>query len=85
VGPKPLLGAWPGRGTLPPHSPRLPHSNQGERLRDEAYYRDYRAGRDALNDGLDRLFAAIGSAFRTFHDIQFRAPWDGLRRRSTGV
>lgn len=44
-------------------------------MRDEMFDRDYQAGRDALHDGLDNLFAAIGSAFRTFHDIQFRAPW----------
>lgn len=54
-------------------------------MRDEMFDRDYQAGRDALNDGLDKLFAAIGSAFRTFHDIQFRAPWDGVRSRSTSA
>lgn len=54
-------------------------------MRDEIFDRDYQAGRDALHDGIDRLIAAIGAAFRTFHAIQFRAPWSGNRHHSTGA
>ena len=44
-------------------------------MRDEIYDRDYQAGRDALNDGIDRLIQGAGNAFRVLHKIQFDAPW----------
>ncbi len=44
-------------------------------MRDEIFDRDYQAGRDALNDGIDRLISNIGGALRVLHAIQFDAPW----------
>jgi hypothetical protein len=44
-------------------------------MRDELFDRDYQAGRDALNDGIDRLISQIGGALRALHAIQFDAPW----------
>jgi hypothetical protein len=44
-------------------------------MRDELFDREYQAGRDALNDGLDRLFASMGRTLRVLHSIQFDAPW----------
>ena len=51
-------------------------------MRDEILDREYQAGRDALNDGIDRLFAGIGRSLRVLHSIQFDAPWkhDGSQR-----
>ena len=54
-------------------------------MRDEMFDRDYQAGRDALNEDIGKLLSAIHAAFRTFHDIQFRAPWNGVRPRSTSA
>ncbi|HXG81785.1 MAG TPA: hypothetical protein VNJ05_08290 [Sphingomicrobium sp.] len=52
-------------------------------MRDEIYDREYQAGRDALHDGLDRLFASIGRSLRVLNAIQFDAPWkhDGSQRQ----
>ncbi len=44
-------------------------------MRDEIFDRDYQAGRDALNDGIDRLIEGIGETLRAMHAIQFDAPW----------
>jgi len=68
-----------------PNKPAAGAIEKEAQMRDEMFDRDYQAGRDALNDGIDKLVAAVGTAFRTFHNIQFRAPWDGNRRRSPGV
>ena len=50
---------------------------------DEIFHRQYDAGREQLNDGLDRLFARIreiGNGFRVLNRIQFAAPWAKPRR-----
>jgi hypothetical protein len=48
-------------------------------MRDELFDRSYAAGRTELNDGIDRLFnrAAhwLGATLKTFHRIQWSAPW----------
>ncbi len=44
-------------------------------MRDEIFDRDYQAGRDALNDGIDRLIAGIGRTLKVLNSIQFDAPW----------
>lgn len=44
-------------------------------MRDEIFDRDYQAGRDALNDGIDRLIAGIGRSLKVLHSLQFDAPW----------
>jgi hypothetical protein len=44
-------------------------------MRDELFDRDYQAGRDALNDGIDRLVAGIGRTLKVLYSIQFDAPW----------
>jgi hypothetical protein len=44
-------------------------------MRDELFDRDYQAGRDALNAGIDRLFASIGRTLQVLNSIQFDAPW----------
>jgi hypothetical protein len=44
-------------------------------MRDEIFDREYQAGRNALNDGIDRLFASMGRTLRVLHSIQFNAPW----------
>jgi len=49
-------------------------------MRDEMFDRDYQAGREALNDGIDRLVAGISETFRLMTAIQFSAPW----QRNTG-
>lgn len=51
-------------------------------MRDEIFDRDYQAGRDALNNGIDRLLAGIGQTFRLISEIQFSSPWaqSGNRR-----
>ena len=49
-------------------------------MRDEIFDRDYQAGRNALNDGIDRLISEIGGALRALHAVQFDAPW----RRNPG-
>ena len=51
-------------------------------MRDEIYDREYQAGRDALNNGIDRLLAGIGQTFRLITEIQFSSPWaqSGNRR-----
>lgn len=46
---------------------------------DEIYDRHYQEGRAALNDGLDRLFAFIGSelgkSLDAVHRFEWSAPW----------
>jgi hypothetical protein len=44
-------------------------------MRDEMFDRDYQAGREALNDGIDRLVAGIGRTLKVLYSIQFDAPW----------
>ena len=55
-------------------------------MRDEIFDREYQAGREALNNGIDRLFASIGRSLRVLNSIQFDAPWkqdaDGASTRS---
>jgi hypothetical protein len=52
-------------------------------MRDEIFDRDYQNGRNALNDGIDRLLAGIMQTFRVVAAIQFDAPWRGrVNRRS---
>lgn len=55
-------------------------------MRDEMFHRDYDQGRDALNDGIDRLLAwlrtAIIQPFTVLENIQFDAPWQRLARKS---
>ena len=50
-------------------------------MRDEMFDRDYQAGRDALNDGIDQLVRTTGAAFRALARIQFDAPWRKTGRR----
>lgn len=49
-------------------------------MRDELFDRDYAAGREALNDGIDKALARFGGAIvktlNTLHRIQWSAPWD---------
>ena len=54
-------------------------------MRDELYDRDYQAGRDALNDGIDHLIGAFMSGIRALNDVQFRAPWKAGKDRPTGL
>jgi hypothetical protein len=55
-------------------------------MRDELYDRDYQVARGALNDGLDRLFGTIASAFLALHRAQWSAPWKSERSRDrTGL
>jgi acetaldehyde dehydrogenase (acetylating) len=53
---------------------------------DEIWDRNYQAGRNELNAGIDRLVEKIRCStvktFRLFHAIQFDAPW---ARRSKDV
>lgn len=52
-------------------------------MRDELFDREYQAGREALNSGIDRGLTRLGhalvTAFRTFHRIQWSAPWNRQR------
>jgi hypothetical protein len=55
---------------------------------DEKYDRDYQASRQALNNGIDDAFAALGRFFattgRAIHKFEFDAPWqDAPARRSS--
>ena len=59
--------------TLP--TPGPPAQTMEAVMRDEIFDRDYQAGRDALNDGIDRLFASIGRTLRVLYSLQFDAPW----------
>ena len=69
----------------------LPHPAAGAKpmeamMRDEIFDREYQAGRDALNDGIDRLVASIGQTFRLMTAIQFNAPWSRVSgRRPVGT
>lgn len=53
-------------------------------MRDEMFDREYQQGRDAMNDGIDRLLANIMGAFRTLAAIQFAAPWKEETGKSSG-
>ncbi|MEO6114137.1 MAG: hypothetical protein ABIP07_06810 [Sphingomicrobium sp.] len=44
-------------------------------MRDELFDRDYQEGREALNDGINRLLSHLMDGFRTLTAIQFAAPW----------
>ena len=44
-------------------------------MRDEQYDRDYQVAREAMNDGLDRMFGAIAASFAALHRAQWSAPW----------
>ena len=44
-------------------------------MRDELFDRDYQEGREAMNDGIDRLLHLVMDGFRTLTAIQFAAPW----------
>ena len=52
---------------------------------DEIYDRHYQQGRQALNDGIDRLFARIGSelgkSLAALHRVEWDAPWLRSARR----
>ena len=54
-------------------------------MRDEIYDREYQAGRDALNNGIDRLLAGFGQTFRLLTAIQFNAPWQREAGGRTGA
>jgi len=44
-------------------------------MRDELFDRDYQEGREAMNQGIDRLLGSIMAGFGTLAAIQFAAPW----------
>ena len=44
-------------------------------MRDEIFDREYQQGREAMNEGIDRLLGSIMAGFRTLTAIQFAAPW----------
>ncbi|MFC7537542.1 hypothetical protein ACFQPG_09200 [Sphingomonas sp. GCM10030256] len=48
-------------------------------MRDQLFDRDYQAGREALNEGLDQLFGRIADAvrltFAAIHRVEWSAPW----------
>ncbi len=52
---------------------------------DEHFDRNYQAGRDSLNEGIDRLVARIAAGwagtFRALQRIQFGSPWTARRRQ----
>jgi len=52
---------------------------------DEIYDRHYQEGRQALHDGLDRLFGWIGGelgkSLATLHRVEWDAPWTRSARR----
>ena len=54
-----------------------------EIMRDEMFDRDYQAGRDALNDSIDRMIAGVGRSLEVLHSLQFDAPWKASRNAST--
>lgn len=55
---------------------------------DELYDRNYQAGRADLHDGLDRLFARIGSelgkSLSALHRAEWNAPWARSRTPRQG-
>lgn len=53
-------------------------------MHDEIFDREYQAGREALNDGIDRLVAGIGQTFKLMAAIQFNAPWQRSARGKCG-
>ena len=44
-------------------------------MNDQIFDREYQAGRDALNDGISRLFRGAGQSLRVLHKLNFDAPW----------
>jgi hypothetical protein len=48
-------------------------------MRDELFDRSYAAGRDQLNDGIDRLLHSmsqgLGASLKALHRIEWSAPW----------
>ena len=44
-------------------------------MRDEIFDREYQQGREAMNQGIDRLLGGVMAGFRTLTAIQFAAPW----------
>ena len=48
-------------------------------MRDEIFDRDYQAGREAFNDGIDHVIASISqfvaTTGRAIHAFEFDAPW----------
>ena len=74
------------RWTAPPlPTPGVASAKQWEAMmHDEIFDREYQAGRDALNDGIDRLVAGIGDTFKVLAAIQFNAPWHRDARRKCG-
>ena len=52
-------------------------------MRDEMFDRDYQAGRDALNQGIDRMIAGIGRSWDVLNSIQFDAPWKSRAHTTT--
>jgi hypothetical protein len=53
---------------------------------DEIFDRQYRAGRDALNESIAGLFArfgqAFGNAFKVLNKIEYEAPWSTKPKRA---
>lgn len=62
-------------------------------MADEMFDRDYQAGRDELNDGIDRGIASfitgLRTAFEAMNRIQWSAPWavraDHRRGKRSGL
>ena len=55
---------------------------------DEIYDRHYQEGRAALNDGLDRLFARVGTelgkSLNAIHRFEWSSPWVRSKTERTG-
>ncbi|GLR46923.1 hypothetical protein [Sphingomonas astaxanthinifaciens] len=51
-------------------------------MRDELFDRDFQGGREALNEGIDRLIARIGAFVRATGEAQVRAEWSAPWARS---
>ena len=54
-------------------------------MRDEIFDREYQQGREAMNQGIDRLLLAIGrfvtTTGRAIHAFEFDAPWQRAEPR----
>ena len=53
-------------------------------MRDELFDRDYQEGREAMNQGIDRLLSNIMNISRTLVAIQFAAPWKEQKGKARG-
>lgn len=57
-------------------------------MMDEIYDRQYQQGRSALNDGIDRLIAVIGTelgkSFAAVHRFEWRSPWNRTSKAKPG-